>query len=73
MQDLWNGWHQWKKTVLYGLWRKYAYEVQVDIKMDWWGRDGTVHLSRDDVLHKQLYSLWKYGAYGWKSGLHISL
>ena len=50
IKDLRNGWYTWKRGRIQELWAKYAEDVPHDFAVDWWGRGGSLHLSKDDQV-----------------------
>ena len=72
LRDIWSEWH-WKRWILYQLWDLYKENVVMNIAVSWWGRGGSIHLSKSGILYQQLFELWSTGHESYKSGLHISL
>ena len=50
IKDLRKGWYTWKRGRIQELWAKYAEDVPHDFAVDWWGRGGSLHLSKDDQV-----------------------
>jgi hypothetical protein len=64
---------QWKKQYLEYLQDTYGNPVQHTFLVTKITSGLTAELDPNDTVYKNCYDLWKYGWYGNKSGLHISL